>query len=128
MLPVVFIVQNPKTYNLVMGCGTILFLFLIGNYLMVRSFRRIWAGRLINNHVKAVNKYIETSIKEGDPWLLKLFYTVPPPQYSHITLQDIFYNCIWSYEMMIKDYSVWSLDKMVINRELFDRVYKKDSK
>ena len=128
MLTVTFVIQNPKTYNLFAGWGMIILLFLLGNYLMIRSFRRVWADLLIKRHVKTVDNFIETSLKNGDPWMVKFVMSFPRERFTNITIQDIFYNCIWSYEKMIKDYSVWKLDKMVSNRELFDRIYKKDSK
>jgi len=128
MLTVTFVIQNPKTYNLFSGWGMIILLFLLGNYLMIRSFRRVWADLLIKRHVKTVDNFIETSLKNGDPWMVKFVMSFPRERFTNITIQDIFYNCIWSYEKMIKDYSVWKLDKMVSNRELFDRIYKKDSK
>jgi hypothetical protein len=120
MLPVVFIVQNPVAYKIVTGWGFIVFLLVIGNYLMIRSFRRLWAAKLIKNHAKTVNKYIRKSLEDGDPWMVKLVMSN-----SALDINNAFYNCIWCYEKMIKDYSVWSLNKMVENKELFDRVYKK---
>ena len=128
ILTVTFIIQNPKTYNLFAGWGMIILLFLLGNYLMIRSFRRVWVDLVIKKHIKTVDNFIETSLKNGDPWMVKFVMSFPRERFTHITIQDIFYNCIWSYEKMIKDYSVWKLDKMVSNRELFDKIYKKDSK
>ena len=126
ILTVTFIIQNPKTLSMFSGWGFIIMLFLIGNYLMIRSFRRIWADRLIKNHMKAVDQYIVDGLREKDPWLIKFIFSINP-SYRHIPIQDLFYNCIWDYERMIKDYSVWSLDKMIVNKELFEQVYKKDS-
>lgn len=125
ILTVTFIIQNPKTLNMFSGWGFIIMLFLIGNYLMIRSFRRIWAQRLINRHREEVDNYILKAIDEKDPWLINLLFTIDPT--GNVPLYKIFYNCIWDYERIIKDYSVWGLDQMVTNKELFDRVYKKDS-
>ncbi len=125
ILTVTFIIQNPKTLSMFSGWGFIIMLFLIGNYLMIRSFRRIWAQRLIGSHREAVDNYILKAIDEKDPWLINLLFTIDPT--GNVPLYKIFYNCIWDYERIIKDYSVWRLDQMVTNKELFDRVYKKDS-
>lgn len=123
MLPVVFIVQNPKTYNIVMGYGTIVFLFLVGSYFIIRSYRRIWAAHVIKKHMNVVSKWIAKSIDDRDPWMINFIITNPKPEIA----VEILASCIWSYEKMIKNYRVWSLDKMIENRELFDRIYKKDS-
>lgn len=125
MLTVTFVIQNPKTYNLFSGWGMIILLFLLGNYLMIRSFRRVWADLLIKRHVKTVDNFILKAIDEKDPWLINLLFTIDPT--GNVPLYKIFYNCIWDYERIIKDYSVWRLDQMVTNKELFYRVYKKDS-
>lgn len=125
MLTVTFIIHNPKTFNMVIGWGFIVMLFLAGNYLMIRSFRRIWADRLIRKHRKRADDYIQKALEEKDPWLIKLIFSISP-HYQYTNVQAMFYHCIWDYERMIKDYSVWKLDKMVANREFFDRMYKKD--
>jgi hypothetical protein len=123
MLPVIFIVQNPKSYNLIMGWGVIIFLFLIGNYLVIKSYRKIWAAHVIKRHMKVVSNWIRKSIEDDDPWVINFIITNPKPDIA----VEILASCIWSYEKMSKNYTVWSLEKMIENRELFDRIYKKDS-
>ena len=59
---------------------------------MIRSFRRIWAQRLIGSHREAVDNYILKAIDEKDPWLINLLFTIDPT--GNVPLYKIFYNCI----------------------------------
>jgi hypothetical protein len=123
MLPVVLIIQNQKDYNIIMGWGMIIALFLLGNYLVITSYRKFWAAQVIKKHMKVVSNWIRKSIEDRDPWVINFIITNPKTDVA----VEILANCIWSYERMSRNYTVWRLDKMVDNRELFDRIYKKDS-
>lgn len=123
MLPIIFIIQNPTAYNIVLGWEMTIFLFSIGIYLIIKSYRKIWAAQVIKKHRKVVNTWIRKSIEGGDSWIIYFILTNSKPEIA----VDILFDCIWSYEKMSRNYTIWSLNKMVENRELFDRIYKKDS-
>jgi len=125
ILSAALVIKNQSIYNITIYWGFVILLFLVGIYLIIRSFRMMWIGYLLKKHMHAVDKYIEKALHEKDPWLINFIISNSSPE--HLVVKYPFYNCIWDYKKMINNYSVWSIDKMITNKELFDKIYKNDS-
>jgi len=85
----------------------------------------MWVGYVLKKHMCAVDNYIEKALREKDQWLISFIISNSSPE--KLVVKYPFYNCIWDYKKMINNYSVWSINKMIVNKELFEKIYGKDS-